>query len=205
MPRIYRKAKSKRPEINPVVWKWLCDENPDERDENGKFSWEIFALEGEWLHYHGAAGDKLRELWEEVQDDILEDWVAERPGTRPRLWWRYSAPRISAGSWEPTNDSYLDGRLPEPRLQTSGAGAPVWEHFAYAPSFEYGLPASWVGFDPADAPRFESQASYLRRHDLLTAKEKHVLKASDFEPEAPAIPEDEVLTDLSRKELTCRT
>ncbi len=41
--------------------------------------------------------------------------------------------------------------------------------------------------DPADPPRFESQAAYLERHCLLFANEKPRLKPADFQPEATTI------------------
>jgi hypothetical protein len=44
-----------------------------------------------------------------------------------------------------------------------------------------------VAIDPEDPPRFESQASYLKRHGLLEPGEERRLKAKDFEPETIAI------------------
>jgi len=45
--------------------------------------------------------------------------------------------------------------------------------------FHCGLPQAWDGFDPANSPTFESQASYLERHGLLT---KHEADKADFSP-----------------------
>ena len=39
-----------------------------------------------------------------------------------------------------------------------------------------------VALDPDDPPRFESQASYLKRHGLLTKAEEKQLTDKDFEP-----------------------
>ncbi len=139
MPRVYRKAKSKRPEVNPAVWSWLCDENPDEVDEERNFSRKIFELHGEWINSRGGNGDQLKTLWQEVESDVLAYFIAEHPGTRPARWWWYSAPRSAPGG-----DAYLDGRLAEPRLQVSGAGGPPWGMgFAHVPWLEYGIPTSW--------------------------------------------------------------
>jgi hypothetical protein len=41
--------------------------------------------------------------------------------------------------------------------------------------------------DPADPPRFESQAAYLGRHCLLFPNERLRLKPMDFQPEAITI------------------
>jgi hypothetical protein len=67
---------------------------------------------------------------------------------------------------------YYDGKLPQPRKRTGGTGTPAHEVQAVVPSFEYGLPAVWVGLDEDDPPVFESEATYLKRHGLLLAGEK---------------------------------
>jgi hypothetical protein len=192
MPRIYRKGKSKRPEVQDHIWEWLCDENPTGVDEDGNFSFEIFQLEGD--------DDGLRKLWEDVEDDVLDYHIANHPGTRPACWWKFSAPRIPVGTWDVTAGTFLDGKLPEPRLQVSGAGDPPWERFNYAPEFEFGIPKQWVGLDPKDPPRFESQAHYLRRHGLFLPGEEKKLTAADFEHQQVDIPNSEVLTELAENQ-----
>jgi hypothetical protein len=44
------------------------------------------------------------------------------------------------------------------------------------PSFTKGIPSSWQSVDENDPPIFESEASYLDRHGLLTATEKKFLE-----------------------------
>lgn len=174
-----RATKGRRPEVDPSVWRWLCDENPDERDEDGKFSWEIFQLDGQWINHQGDDRDQLKKLWRDVEGDVLAYWIPLHPGTRPRMWWRYSAPRIPVGQWP---GCYFDGKLPEPRALLGGAGCPIFERFNYTPAFTLGLPDRWEGFDPENAPMFEAEAAYLRRHKLLTAAESKRLRASDYAP-----------------------
>lgn len=183
-----RKAlKARRADIPLHVWNWLIDENPDETDEHGNFSYEIFMLEGEYVRSGSDCADKLQQLWRDVESDVLDSYIAKFPGYRPRVWWWYSAPRMASGQWL---RCFWDGRLPEPRLQVSGNGSTPWDAgFAYVPCFEYGIPKLWVGFDPKNRPCFESQAAYLRRHNLLTQEEKRTLKPGDFESEYVDIPE----------------
>lgn len=45
------------------------------------------------------------------------------------------------------------------------------------------LGADLVPFDPEDPPRYESEASYLDRHRLLSAAERKALPADAFELE----------------------
>jgi hypothetical protein len=67
----------------------------------------------------------------------------------------------------------------------------VWR--AIAELYEYGLPSSgWltrdeltpfprgIPVDLADLPRYESQASFLRRHGLLSREERSRLRPRDF-------------------------
>jgi hypothetical protein len=134
-------------------------------------------------------------LWREHGEEIVADWIAEHPGTRPWKWWA------------------VDAR--EPRRRLGGIGTPAHEALAYAPSFAFGIPTHWVSpwdvayytgrardvhgrpigtelvghpfcgvaIDPQDPPRYEAQASYLSRLQLLTAAERRALTPEDFEPE----------------------
>ena len=45
-------------------------------------------------------------------------------------------------------------------------------------------PLSFVAFDPADPPVFESQATFLKRHELLLPGEAKRLRRADYAPEA---------------------
>jgi len=178
-------TKQRRAGVKPEIWAWMIDENPRTLDEEGNFSFDIFLLDGQWIHHHGDDRDELLKLWREVEADVLGYWIPLHPGTRPRLWWQYSAPRIPAGSWDVVADTYMDGALPEPRLQISGApSAPSDTGLNVCPWFECGLPRLWQqGFDAGDPPTFESQATYLKRHGLLTREEQRQLSEQDFKPE----------------------
>jgi hypothetical protein len=158
-------------------------------------------------------------LWDRAAEEILHDWIAQRPGRRPRFWWHFTAPRISQAEFEKHpqwTGAWFVARLCEPRSRLGGIGTPIYEVLSYVPEFEYGIPAHWVSeweeryysgrakdihgnlfgaelherdfrgraIDPADPPRFESQAVYLERHGLLFPDEKRRLKPMDFQPEA---------------------
>lgn len=171
-------TKERRPEVSPSIWNWLNDQNPERVDENGNLSFEIFLLEGEWLHHWGDEDDRLGKLWRELEADVLEDWIAEHPGARPRLWWQYSAPRQPVGTFE---GCFYDGKFQTPREKLTGAGCPAYETLAYLPAYTCGIPDTWDGFDGEDPPVFESQAAYLLRHGLLTPAEIETLTREDYE------------------------
>jgi hypothetical protein len=154
---------------------------------------------------------EFADLWAEHADRIIEEHVAQWPGTRPYRWWQYDAPRMAVGTHP---DCFWDGKLPEPRRRLGGVGTPRHECLGYVPDFSYGLPTGWisqrdveyytgtardihgnpintkpsgtfkgVAIDSDDPPVFESQASYLERHSLLRSGERGRLTKRNFEPE----------------------
>ncbi len=200
-----RRARVTTPQISETAWAMLNDQTPPADD--GRGGWERFCL-----NYGGCLNTpSLQELWEELGEGIVAEWVAERPGTRPSCWWCWSAPRAA---------EYQDlrGGLPMPRLRLGGVGTPQSEVLCVVPRLHLGLPIDWitaweadyyngraldihgnrigssykegdfdgVAPDPSDPPRYESEASYLKRHDLLLPGERKRLSAQDFEPECIA-------------------
>jgi len=159
--------------------------------------------------YFGDAEEKVRIL-EQCKDLIIEAWVRERPGTRPRWWWRRYAP-------EPA------------RRRLGGVGDPAHEFLAYTESYQYGIPSVFItrfdesyyngratdihgrqigaefregqfkgkGINPDDPPRYESQPAFLDRHGLLKPAERRRLDDYDFEPEIVLPAERESLQQIT--------
>ena len=125
-------------------------------------------------------------LWELHRDQILSEWAAKYPGTRPFAWWEFDAPRQPIGTYP---GCYFDGGLPAPRLKLKGAGTPNHEALNYVPSFCFGLPATgYEALDPNDPPVYESEATYLKRHGLLIEGEE---ERADFTPETIQVREQD--------------
>ena len=150
------------------------------------------------LVYPRARGTFER-TWQAVREEILTAWIREKPGTRPRAWWRLDAPRWADDPWA---DSWCHGTFAEPRRRLGGTGTPIYECLAYKPQFELGIPDSFIdaaalayyvdntgglengdhpgepveAFDPKDPPRYESQARYLWDRDLLEPAERKIVK-----------------------------
>jgi hypothetical protein len=121
--------------------------------------------------------DYLADLWKTHGEAVVAEHVEDSPGSRPGRWWEYNAPRSKLGTYPGAG---YDGELPEPRNRIGGTGTPAYECRSVGPSFSFGIPNIWVGIDSDDPPTFESQAAYLKRHNLLMAGEE---KRADFEPE----------------------
>ena len=81
-----RSAKSRRGRLSPLAWAFINDAPlPSTFDP-----WELFCLQFD--HYDRELGYRASDLWKLHSDAILRAWVKEKPGTRPKCWWKYSAP-----------------------------------------------------------------------------------------------------------------
>ena len=195
MPRKLRVAKKRIEGISETQMYLMADglyERPDDYNE-----WEELIEPG--LKYPTADYHGSENAWQKAAEQIMEDWLRERPGTRPAFWWHFTAPRMTAAQLEENGweDCWFADHLCIPRLRLGGIGTPRYEVLAYVPHFCCGIPDSWItaadlktypdleaeAIDPADPPRFESQGTYLQRLNLLVPGERRRLKAKDFEPE----------------------
>lgn len=183
-----RRVRSLRQDIHPVVVAYLRDEDPDPKDYGEGAHRALFDVE--WIK-HG----RLRAIWDTVEADLVVDWAREQPGTRPSHWWLWSAPeprqRIG-GTGSLLSDFMSYGPTYHFGISTFWACEALirkgWPHVhingkaaRWAPIVEL---ADAIPFDPNDPPRFESQATYLARLNLLLPGERKGLAAEDFEPEA---------------------
>lgn len=169
MPHSRRRQRKQRDklEIPAGIWAFLNDEEIAAGDSQTKYL--IHTLEAD-------DGAELRKLWRRVRGELLEKWIRQKPGTRPRCWWRFEAPRATLG-----NSQHLVQAM---RRQISGAGRPSWETDRGAsdlPWLECGLPQTWEGYDRTQPPVWESQAAFLGRHELLRAPELRTLTAANFD------------------------
>jgi hypothetical protein len=116
--------------------------------------------------------------WAEHKGTLLAEWTEAHPGTRPWVWWELDSPRLPAVG----DGHYDDGKRPEPRQRVGGTGGEPTHS-----GVTFGLPSGWCDddFDPSDPPTYESQASYLDRHGLLTEAERRALQKlpNGFQPE----------------------
>ena len=195
-------------EVTPLQWAYLTGEwSPGQPVPEGTSPVEQFAWGQDALL-------SIEDAWEQCRDMILGGWIRSRPGTRPWPWWVYDAPRWEDDPWE---GCYWHGTFPIPRERLGGKGTPSWEALNYVPSFECGLPDSWISrtqldsyethgkhgglrncehpdrpveaFDPKDPPMYESQAAYLKRLGLLFEGEEVALSEEDFAPVSVRSPE----------------
>lgn len=158
----YKKGLKKRAHLDAAIWAWLNGDGEAERNP-------VIVL---------LRKEEKRQIWGTYRDEILSDWITEKPGTRPPLWWGFDAPRDS----DLMKGTAWAGTFPVSRERRGGKGKTMTEKYpAIIPSFQMGIPASWYKTDDDDPPVYESQASYLERHGLLTESERKRLTPADFE------------------------
>jgi hypothetical protein len=152
MPK--RKVLTKKVHCLPDIWGYLNDED---LPADG-WTFDIFDLCGD--------PEKEETLWKEYRDEILETWIKSKPGTRPSLWWAYNSPKQpdTGSGW------FFEGKLPELRRAENDEelDETIWSYL--------GVPVC----NYSEEIYFESQASYLKRHNLLTPAEKRILTEKDF-------------------------
>ena len=76
MPRPRRAARSRRT-ISDALRRW---------------AYGLEAIEGEKLFKYTTTAEHFAGVWDALRDEVVADWIAEHPGTRPARWWGYDAP-----------------------------------------------------------------------------------------------------------------
>jgi hypothetical protein len=110
------------------------------------------------------SGDKRPGVaeWERCREQVLTEWVKDKPGSRPWMFWAYDSPDRPS-TWQPINIDdvkmvanyyIIFGVTHQPSLQTF----------------------------PEPPLLFESQASYLKRKKLLMRGELKRIPSAAFEP-----------------------
>jgi hypothetical protein len=177
-----RRRRSHQPAISPMQWALLNDlPRPTDAGLDGDFDYWSFCWDADDAAPWGQK-PTARQLWTEHGAVVLAEWVVEHPGTRPSTWWRVAAPG--------------------PRVRIGGIGTAAHERLANVLRLHCGIPLDWIvagdmatyealgrplevpAVDPKNPPMFESQATYLDRHNLLLPGERRRLVDADFRSES---------------------
>lgn len=105
-------------------------------------------------HRDGVNYELMQQAWNDLRDDLLPEWIAEKPGTRPWAWWRFDAPE---------GRQRVDGKS----NQCSGNSDRLSKH--------YRLRWGQAAFPTSYNARYETETAYLDRLDLLTKEEREAL------------------------------
>jgi len=193
-----RKVHQRRAEVSKVALYYASDGLWGERPTGVDLDEFLYG-------YPGCSADQCRMVWLAVRDELLPSWVKEYPGTRPSWWYLFDpeCPRMSDEEIERHGWTgwFFAKDLPDLRRRLGGVGDPIFEHLNYVPHFDCAVPDHFVSaedvrfyrsegekfrgkpIDPRNPPKYESEASYLKRHRLLATVERQRLRKKDFEPE----------------------
>lgn len=107
-----------------------------------------------------------REGWEQLRDEIMEAWIAERPGTRPWAWWEWDAPERRRCIEGPGHHCMRNPNAPE-----------------WTKRLTFGVPTV-LGGDDFDNPDsvYESERDYLERLGFIDFHERQLLERADSQP-----------------------
>lgn len=156
MPRKLRNPKTRRAvEISACIFSWLLWRDASAARAQAERDGDLDVFDA---HYF-FDWSKEAQLWASIEAEALEEWTPALPGTRPRLWWQYSAPELR----ELTGGGAYH--------ETAGAGR----------CHETGIPyiANWE----SDPPLVESTPMYLDRLDLWLPGERARVPVSAFAAE----------------------
>lgn len=110
---------------------------------------------------------RMREDWNRYRDELLREWIASRPGSRPFAWWLFDA----TGRRETIDGSVHPFDRPERRKLCDEwhARYPRVGHDRLFYELFYGRPRIVVG---EGMVHYESEREYLARLGLLTRDER---------------------------------
>lgn len=97
-----------------------------------------------------------RDLWNRIRSQALPAFIRKNPGRRPWAWWKFDSP--------------------EPRRAIGADGQPIRIEWQRGSIYFFGMHRS------SRYSQFESEATYLKRHGLLSEAEEKRLKPADFKP-----------------------
>lgn len=129
----------------------------DQTVPDWQINYLLYGTETPSLEFH--FGWNPLEVWQGIREEVLPMWLKDHPGTRPAAWWDFEAPK-------------------DHRRQVGGSGYPDADS-----TLLKGIPSEWYGVDHSDLPQIESQATFLKRHGLLSKAELSRLTDDDFLPE----------------------
>jgi hypothetical protein len=121
---------------------------------------------------HKGIGDEggMRAAWNELRDQLMPQWIAEHPGTRPYAWWKFDLPerrRRTDGVIHPFDDPVRNTEV-----ELRAAQHPQFREFAF--DLFYGKPRCLFTQDDFGAT-YEGELAYLDRLNLLTPEERKEL------------------------------
>ena len=115
---------------------------------------------------------RMRTAWQALRDELLADWIAEHPGTRPAAWWLFDSPepRRRLNGQHPFDNLDRQARIDELAAKYPG------ENMTIHHELFFGCPCTRLIPDDYEAV-YESEQMFLERLGLLVESEQAALQA----------------------------
>lgn len=137
------------------MWAYCGDLTVPERGKPGHD--ELFGVE--WVP------SEAEEFWKRWRELVMARWIAERPGTRPALWFRHECPPGAE------------------RLKVGGSGDE-------GGAIRRNGSRDYFDCQASDPPRVESEAAFLKRLGALQPAEEKRIPKSAWPPEVLEVDEE---------------
>src|SRR5258708_3310247 len=80
--------------IDEVSWRYLHDATTPEDETADESKWLMLTLRfNQTTVAEPPTGKQTAQLWEEFGPNIVAWWAKENPGSRPKSWWKFTAPQ----------------------------------------------------------------------------------------------------------------
>jgi hypothetical protein len=171
MPRKLRTAKTRHESVPLAFQHYLLHGHVEAAlAVDAETSWlDLLRLTGS----QGPSRAEQRAVWLGVRDELLAEWIAQRPGTRPHGWWIHDAPMWTtdvpprAHALAVTYREVWD--LRQPRTRVGGVGTPIYEALNYVPAFVFGLPERFVSAE--DVLLYNGRSRDVHGHPIGTYRD----------------------------------
>ena len=114
--------------------------------------------------------ENKREAWESLRDELIPKWIIEHPGSRSDAWWIFDAPeprrRRVDGKLHPFDDP--EWQANNERIAAKRGTRLDW--LEWVNQLNNGVPGV-IGSREESLAKYETQAEYLHRHELMTPEE----------------------------------
>ena len=110
-----RVGHSAMPKVSPAVISFVSEGLfPMPQDEHGLLAWKFL-----------MSDDEQAVIMAQIEGPILQEWIRQRPGTRPQFWWLSKAPEKC-------------------RRRLGGICDPQHQYLALVESYEHGVPTLFI-------------------------------------------------------------
>lgn len=136
----------------------------------------VAAYKAEYADHDQEAEALRAEAWHDLRDELLPIWIADKPFSRPDIWWKCDAPELRR---------CVNGVHPFERPDfISHCAECEQQHPGYTNRMKktwFGKPCIFGAPGLDGKAEYETERDYLERHNLLTPTELALIESPHLE------------------------